>query len=336
MKKKHNRPKIVDGRSLTLDQWLIAFMDPDVCVSPPKCFPSDALRKEYLATITIRSEDDVRRLLFRLLPHSGTYELDGMNLSAQIAMADTRRDIFLRAMEHYYFIRMIRGDDAWEGLTWLLDLLSTSPRQCIDTIDAYVEAHNQVLNDGMWNGLIDARAIIRSRFISYAQPMDVLYDLGGHGFEQVVAAAYARLGYDCLLTQLSHDGGADIIATRKESGRKQDVVIQCKCSRGSVGVTVVRELLGVVSDKKAQKGILVTPGCVSKAARALGANNDRIELLDGMALSTVLNEGFGTMWPRDIDSIKAYAERNIRRLKKSGEQDAGPYGSLAGSPSGQH
>ena len=103
--------------------------------------------------------------------------------------------------------------------------------------------------------------------------------------EQVVGAAYQRLGYQLVKRGGAHaDGGVDLELRR--AGEK--VLVQCKYWKTwQVGVRPVRELWGVVAGEGATRAVFVTTGGYSAAARDF-AKDKAIELLDGPALSSLL------------------------------------------------
>ncbi|MGH9214171.1 MAG: restriction endonuclease [Acidimicrobiales bacterium] len=57
-------------------------------------------------------------------------------------------------------------------------------------------------------------------------------------------------------------------------------IIQAKRYRGAVGVEAVRALAGVMDDKRATKGILVTTSWVTREGHAFAARNGRIEIME--------------------------------------------------------
>ena len=66
---------------------------------------------------------------------------------------------------------------------------------------------------------------------------------------------------------------------------------QCKQWRAQqVGVSVVRELYGVMAAERVAGGFVVTSGSFTKEAQAFAAGRN-IELLDGRALGELLREG---------------------------------------------
>lgn len=105
-------------------------------------------------------------------------------------------------------------------------------------------------------------------------------------FEHLVCEAYRRKGYFAqVVGGASPDGGVDIRLTAPG----ETILVQCKQWRAwTVGVTTVRELLGIVVSERATKGILVTSGRFTQAARIFAARNPCIELADGPQLAELV------------------------------------------------
>ena len=61
--------------------------------------------------------------------------------------------------------RLLRRDGPWERVTWILDLLPDHLSKAVDALDAYFLAHIQFLPDGRMDGLEDAEAVIRQRYL---------------------------------------------------------------------------------------------------------------------------------------------------------------------------
>ena len=88
-------------------------------------------------------------------------------------------------------------------------------------------------------------------------------------FERLVAEAYRRKGYVAeVVGNDCGDGGVDV----KLIARQETTLVQCKQWRAyTVGVRTVRELLGVVTAQRATRGIVVTSGRFTDAARRFAA-----------------------------------------------------------------
>ena len=93
--------------------------------------------------------------------------------------------------------------------------------------------------------------------------------------------AYRRQGYVVVESLDSGpDGGVDIVL-RKDA---EVVLVQCKhWKTQSVGVPVVRELLGVMTAEQAQRGVVITSGSFTRDAAAF-ADGKSIGLIDGAGL----------------------------------------------------
>jgi restriction system protein len=129
--------------------------------------------------------------------------------------------------------------------------------------------------DGRIHGLSDAEAIIRRKYLHCENPRDALLSLRPDEFEYLIGALYESMGYDVMVTTASHDGGVDVEAKRSDPGGRALVLIQCKRYRDIVRVPAVRELMGVVVRRHANKGVLVaTCGFTSPARREAGEKRD--------------------------------------------------------------
>jgi restriction system protein len=124
----------------------------------------------------------------------------------------------------------------------------------------------------------------------------IVFKIGWRKWEEIIAAAYERDGYEVVLTPRSGDGGRDVIATSKGRGTVR-ILDQVKAHgpRHLVSANDVRALLGVLhADQKASKGVVTTTSDF-----APGINTDpsiqpfmptRLELVNGEKLQTRLAE----------------------------------------------
>lgn len=104
-------------------------------------------------------------------------------------------------------------------------------------------------------------------------------------FEYLVGEAYKRKGFTIAENQNSGaDGGIDLILFKDS----EKILVQCKNWKSSkVGVSVVRELFGIVTAEGASKGIVVCSGNYTRDAIDF-ANNNNIELISGNALARLI------------------------------------------------
>ncbi len=107
-------------------------------------------------------------------------------------------------------------------------------------------------------------------------------------FELLVGEAFRSQGYGVAeLGGAGPDGGVDLVLTK--NGARY--LVQCKQWRAfKVGVSVVRELFGVMAAQRAAGGFLVTSGRLTEEARAFAAGKN-ITLIDGERLAKFLRSG---------------------------------------------
>ncbi|MBB87302.1 MAG: restriction endonuclease [Xanthomonadales bacterium] len=107
-----------------------------------------------------------------------------------------------------------------------------------------------------------------------------LLDLSWQQFESLIAAYFESKGYSVTMTAGGADGGVDAIA--KKDG--ETFLIQCKQWRATqVGVSVVRELFGVMAAQGATGAFVVSAGPFTKAAIEF-AKGRNIRLVDAHRL----------------------------------------------------
>jgi restriction system protein len=294
----------VAGKTLPLDEWLSLVLTPaherPVRVADHE-FPSDAHRDVYLDTLTGRDETSVKALLRLFLLSNGTLGTDRATRHS-IHLAGPERALQLR--EQFEFVRRLVEPPflPWEGVTWILDLLPHYPARALDVLDAFFIAHCQFLPDGRAHGMADAEAVIRRRYLHWENPRESLLSLRPREFEFLIAALYKRMGYEVKVTQASRDGGLDVEALRVDPGDRAQLLIQCKRYEKSVGVAEVRQLMGVVARRQANKGVLIATCGFTKPAYQEAAENSMIELVSYGELNKLLNRHFGSRWPNQISS----------------------------------
>lgn len=114
-------------------------------------------------------------------------------------------------------------------------------------------------------------------------------DLSPTDFELLCKLLLEKSGFEVETTKASGDGGIDLIATKKEVFTSGKYIVQCKRYSGSVGEPVLRDLYGVVTAESASKGILMTTGTFTVAARSFAVNKP-LELIDGEILNQLISQ----------------------------------------------
>ena len=312
--------------SISLADWLSqvfaegdAFDSGDESVLPACYFPTDEIREEYISTIDSRPEDEVRRLIRRMLMPPGSFSDDEASFIVYLRMLNEKNpdeatlEWLNRARQSEHMQNVI----AWftrsskvppePGTRWVLNLLPDHARMALNVLEAHFVAYIRHFHDLMDYALSDVEAIIRARYIgvpeSTAERVQILYDLSSRGFEQIVEHLYSAMNFDTQLTAPSGDGGRDIIAASTETGQRARLLVECKRYQGRVGVGIVRELLGVVATERANKGVLVTTADFTRGAQKLESDDPRIELISGSRLVLLMNEYLGNTWPVHMEYL---------------------------------
>jgi restriction system protein len=138
--------------------------------------------------------------------------------------------------------------------------------------------------------LAAAGSYYRRRLLEGQSGLETLRALSWQDFERLVGEAYRRRGYTVEeIGGSAPDGGVDL--TLYAGGRK--TVVQCKRWRTTqIGVSLIRELYGVMVAEKAERGIFVTTGTFTPDAMTF-ARSKPLELVDGRALAKLV-EGVQT------------------------------------------
>jgi restriction system protein len=93
------------------------------------------------------------------------------------------------------------------------------------------------------------------------------------------------MGMKSWTTQTSKDDGVDAVAVNEDPVFGGLCVIQAKRYRSAVGVEPVPALAGVMEDKHATKGIMVTTSWVTKDGHAFATRHGRIQISTASAVS---------------------------------------------------
>ena len=112
-------------------------------------------------------------------------------------------------------------------------------------------------------------------------------------FEQLVRRLFEGIGLKAWVTQGSRDDGVDAVALNEDPILGGICVIQAKRYKNIVGVESVNALAGVMNDKAAARGILVTTSWFGKASYEFAARTGRMQLIDGRELKSMLEEHLG-------------------------------------------
>jgi restriction system protein len=107
-------------------------------------------------------------------------------------------------------------------------------------------------------------------------------------FESLVGRLFESLGFSIEQTQGSWDGGVDCVAVDPRPLVGGRILIQAKRFAGTVDVSVVRDLYGLVVSQGASKGVVVTTGSFGPTSREF-VRGKPLELIDGVQLRDLLS-----------------------------------------------
>lgn len=136
---------------------------------------------------------------------------------------------------------------------------------------------------------------------------EILHNMNPFAFEMLAQRLLRECGFlDVHVTKKSGDGGIDGTGKLRLNGIFSfNVAFQCKRYKGQVGACEIRDFRGSL-DNNIEKGVLITTGSFSKAAReeASAPGKKQIDLMDGNDFMDKLAEYSIGLTPRaeyDID-----------------------------------
>lgn len=113
-----------------------------------------------------------------------------------------------------------------------------------------------------------------------------------------MAEAYRRQGYRVIENDLGPDGGIDVMQMKENDC----VIVQCKQWRArSVGVSVVREIYGVLTAHSANHAIIICCGDFTRDVIVF-AEGKPIQLINGAKLLDLVKDG----QPKNKGAISAH------------------------------
>ena len=121
---------------------------------------------------------------------------------------------------------------------------------------------------------------------------ELMHQLTPRQFEEFVAGLYSRQGFDVELTPETRDGGVDLYVVKHTAWGRLVTLVDCKKYRPdrSIGVDLVRHLLGTINLHDASAGVLATTSRFTDGAREIQAQYPaRIGLQDYFGLQTMLS-----------------------------------------------
>lgn len=131
-------------------------------------------------------------------------------------------------------------------------------------------------------------------------------------FEELIAEVFDGFGYTIELTKMTRDGGKDIVALKKKSGKEEKILIECKHWKDTVDVKEIRSLIGVaVGEEDLPTGvILATTSRFSQEAKDYVLNSTIKIDLERKDYDDILE------WIHEYDAIQ-FTKQEINTYFKS-------------------
>lgn len=119
--------------------------------------------------------------------------------------------------------------------------------------------------------------------------LEKISSMDGASFEDLISNLLIKMGFVVEQTKKTADGGIDIYAYSDEPIISGKYVIQCKRSTAPISESVIRDLYGVMTAEKANKGILITNSRFTSPSITF-AEKKPIELINGYKLVDMLSK----------------------------------------------
>ncbi|WP_327074394.1 restriction endonuclease [Kitasatospora purpeofusca] len=175
----------------------------------------------------------------------------------------------------------------------VLDEPRLDPQQCLHRLGATVSKHPHDLEPV--TPIVEAdlsryRITTDTAVVATLDSRPDLLQMNPYDFERLVRELFEAMGYETWRTQGSRDDGVDAVATLADPTGSTIFAIQAKRSKNVVPVNTVRAMSGVMQDKDAGYGIVVTTSWFGKDSYDFAHRNGRIRLIDGRNLKALLTE----------------------------------------------
>lgn len=178
----------------------------------------------------------------------------------------------------------------------VLDEPELDPVSCLRHLNAVVSQHPYDLEPVRPVVTFDLSKYKRAPEVDVVAGLDNRPDLVALdpiAFEHLVRRLFEAIGLKAWVTQASRDDGVDAVATNEDPILGGLCIIQAKRTKNTVPTEAVRALAGVMHDKAAAKGILVTTAWFGKASHDFAQRTGRMQLIDGRGLKSLLQEHLG-------------------------------------------
>jgi len=277
----------------TFEEWL-SLVEENKSVLPRFCIPHQEWVDKYIECIENKSDDEVKALI-RYLLFPFTLNLDISNYETKKVL-EARRESYEEFKEFIdstskieYYKRIENAQEAWEGLTWVIQLLPFYPFKAINVLKLYLNAENMYMPDVRNTGINQCIEIIEAKFINTNK-----------GLESFILNLEPR-EFELLITPATRDGGKDIIARIQREDGKEIVYVECKLYKTTqLTKETVRAFAYTVIKDNINRGVLFCTGYINDKLKML---DSRIQIWSLQEIIVLLNAHLGSDWNERIDRI---------------------------------
>jgi hypothetical protein len=198
--------------------------------------------------------------------------------SANVLMIDKESLYLFFKSEEGYFIEEMENNRTKKEILYLFQTAIANRSDIRLLFEDILSSSFQQNSDGIviaskktWEEIISKLA---------TNPID-LAKLRPREFEELIAELLIRENMQVQLTQQTRDGGVDIFAEKETIFGRHLYLVECKHNnrKNKVGVSIVRSLYGIVEDKNATKGIIVTTSDFTRGVKLFAElHKNRIDL----------------------------------------------------------
>ncbi|WP_344493044.1 restriction endonuclease [Streptomyces enissocaesilis] len=257
-----------------------ASVPPAVVPQPRKDAEVKELYRTLVARLSLRAIDEA----FAVTPHS---LVNVVAFNGHVHSKDRATGKAIRPC----LVSVRSSRETFEDL--VLDEPELDPVTCLRHLNAVVSQHPYDLEPVRPVVTFDLSKYKRAPEVDVVAGLDNRPDLVALDpieFEHLVRRLFEAIGLKAWVTQASRDDGVDAVATNEDPIMGGLCIIQAKRTKNTVPTEAVRALAGVMHDKAAAKGILVTTAWFGKASHDFAQRTGRMQLIDGRGLKALLQE----------------------------------------------
>lgn len=301
----------------TFDEWLDLVLCGKEQVYPSLRIPYNEWVEELIEGIENKSTDYVKDLL-RCLLCPITRGIDVSDYKTFLLLKDSDNEAhrdFAKDMFHSErYKRLENGQYVWEGLTWILELLSHSPYKAIRALESYIYSQPNLPDDRIY-GVDQSIQIIVAKFIHFENSLEHLTKLKSVEFEWLIENLYESMGYETVWTTATRDGGKDVIAKIERTDGEEQVYVECKLYKTTkLDLTTVRAFRDVILENKVNRGVIFCTGYVNDNIRNF---DKRIQIWTFEDISVLFNAHLGSDWVYRLDIFIANKRKKYGKQQQS-------------------